>query len=152
MNITISKLDDQCKFDAWSRALKASAPGPCRMGREEVGVVDGGTHMCLCLIHVDVLQKPSQYYKVIILQLNKLINNNNNEKQKHYFTNKSPSSPSYGSSSSHVRMWELEHREGWVLKNWCFPAVVLEKILDSPLDCKEIQPVNLKGNQLWMFI
>ena len=49
-------------------------------------------------------------------------------------------------------MWELDHKEGWVLKNWCFWIVVLEKILESPLDCKEIKSVNSKGNQLWIFI
>ena len=49
-------------------------------------------------------------------------------------------------------MWELDHKEGWVLKNWCFWTVVLEKTLESPLDCKEIQPVNPKGNQPWVFI
>ena len=59
---------------------------------------------------------------------------------------------SYGFSSSHVWMWELDHKEGWALKNWCFWTVVLEKTFQSPLDCKEIQPVNPKGNQFWMFI
>ena len=49
-------------------------------------------------------------------------------------------------------MWELDHKEGWVLKNWCFWTVVLEKTLESPLDCKEIKPVNPKGNQPWTFI
>ena len=55
-------------------------------------------------------------------------------------------------SSSHVRMWELNHKEGWALKNWCFWMVVLEKILESPSDCKEIQPVHPEGNQSWIFI
>ena len=55
-------------------------------------------------------------------------------------------------SSTHVCMWELDHKESWVLKNWCLWTVVLEKTLDSPLDCKEIKPVNLKGNQSWIFI
>ena len=54
-------------------------------------------------------------------------------------------------SSSHVQMWELNHNEGWALKNWCFWTVVLEKTLESPLDCKEIQPVHLKGDHSWMF-
>ena len=61
-------------------------------------------------------------------------------------------SRSYGFSSSHVWRWELDHKEGWVPKNWCFWTVVLEKTLDSPLDCKEIQPVNPKGNKSWIFI
>ena len=58
----------------------------------------------------------------------------------------------YGFSSSHVWMWELDHKESWALKNWCFWTVVLEKTLESHWDCKEIQPVNPKGNQSWIFI
>ena len=65
---------------------------------------------------------------------------------------KDPSSQSYGFPNSHVWMWDLDHKESWVPKNWCFWTVVLEKTLESPLDCKEIQPVNLKGNQSWIFI
>ena len=63
-----------------------------------------------------------------------------------------PYSQSYGFSSSHAWMWELDHKGGWALKNWCFWTMVLEKTLESPLDCKEIKPVNPKGNQSWMFI
>ena len=66
------------------------------------------------------------------------------KKQKHYFANKGPSSQSYGFSSSRVWMWELDYKESWVWKNWCFWTVVLEKTLESPLDWKEIQPVILK--------
>ena len=73
------------------------------------------------------------------------------KKQRHHFADKGPHSQSYGSSSSHVRIWELNHKEDWALKNWCF-QIVLEKILKSPLDCKEIKSVNPIGNQLWMFI
>ena len=74
------------------------------------------------------------------------------KKQRHYFVNKGPSSKSSGFSSSHVWMWELDHKESWAPKNWCFWTVVLEKTLESPLDCKEIQPANPKGNQSWIFI
>ena len=74
------------------------------------------------------------------------------KKQGHYFVNKGPSSQGYGFSSGHVWMWELECEEGWALKNWCFWTVVLEKTLESPLDCKEIQPVHPKGDQSWIFI
>ena len=66
-----------------------------------------------------------------------------------YFANKGPSSQGYGFSSGHVWMWELDCEESWVLKNCCFWTVVLEKTLESPLDCKEIQPVHPKGDQLW---
>ena len=74
------------------------------------------------------------------------------KKQRHYFANKGLSSQSYGFSSSHVQMRELDHKEGWRPKNWCFWTVILEKTLESPLDCKEIKPVNPKGNQPWIFI
>ena len=72
--------------------------------------------------------------------------------QTHYFANKGPSSQSYGFSSSHGWMWELDYKESWALKNWCFWTVVLEKTLESSLDCKEIQPVHPKGNPFWIFI
>ena len=68
------------------------------------------------------------------------------------FVNKGPFSQGFGFSSSRVWMWELDHKESWVLKNWCFWTVVLEKILESLLDCKEIQVVHPKGNQSWIFI
>ena len=74
------------------------------------------------------------------------------KKQRHYFANKNPSSQSYGFSNSHVWIWELDYKESWAPKNWCFWTVVLEKTLESPLDCKEIQPVHPKGNQSWIFI
>ena len=74
------------------------------------------------------------------------------KKQRHYFANKSPSSQSYGFSNSYVWRWELDYKESWVPKNWCFWTVVLEKTLESLLNCKEIQPVHPKGNQSWLFI
>ena len=74
------------------------------------------------------------------------------KKQRHCFANKGPSSQSYGFASSHVWMWELDYKESWALKNGCFWTLVLEKTLESPLDCKEIQPVHPKGNQSWIFI
>ena len=74
------------------------------------------------------------------------------KKQRHYFAYKDRSSQGYGFSSSHVWMWELDYKEGWALKNWCFWAVVWENTLESPLDCKEIQPVYPKGDESWVFI
>ena len=65
---------------------------------------------------------------------------------------KDPYSQSYGFSTSNVRMWELDHKEVLMPKNWCFLTVVLEKTLESPLDCKDFQPVHPKGNQSWIFI
>ena len=74
------------------------------------------------------------------------------KKQRHYFADKRLSSQSDGFSSSRVWMWELDHKKNWVPKNWCFETVVLEKTLESPLDCKEIQPVHPKEHQSWVFI
>ena len=74
------------------------------------------------------------------------------KKQRHYFANTGPSSQDYGFSSGHVWMWELDYKESWAPKNWFFWTVVLEKTLESPLDCKQIQPVHPKGVQSWVFI
>ena len=74
------------------------------------------------------------------------------KKQRHYFANKSPYKQSYGFFSSRVWMWVLERKEGWAPNNWCFWTVVLKKTLQSPLNSKEIKPVNPKGNQSWIFI
>ena len=74
------------------------------------------------------------------------------KKPKHHFADKGSSSQSYGFSSNHVPMWEFNHKVGWALKNGCFWIVVLKKTLESPLDSKEIKPVNPKGNQPWIVI
>ena len=74
------------------------------------------------------------------------------QKQRHRFADKGPSHQSYGFSGSHIWMWELDHKEGWMPKNWCFQTVVLEKTIESPLDSKDIKPVDPIGNQSWMFI
>ena len=74
------------------------------------------------------------------------------KKQRHHFADKGPYSQSYGFSSSRVWMWELDLKEGWAPKNWCFLTVVLEKTHESPCDSREIKPVNPKGNQPWIFI
>ena len=73
------------------------------------------------------------------------------KKQRHYFVNKDPSSQGSGFSSGHVWMWQLDYKESWAPKNWCFWNVVLEKTLESPLDWKEIKPINPKVNQSWVF-
>ena len=73
-------------------------------------------------------------------------------KSRDHFVDKGPYSKSYAFSSSHVQMWELDHKEGWTSKNWCFWTVVLEKILESPLDSKEMKQANPKGNQPWLLI
>ena len=82
----------------------------------------------------------------------KAVTNLNSILKSREITDKGPCSQSYGFSSSHVWMWEMDYKESWVQKNWCFWTVVLEKTLESPLDCREIQPVHPKGNQFWIFI
>ena len=82
----------------------------------------------------------------LILGRKAMTNLDSISKNRHYFANKVPSSLSYSFSSSHVWMWELNYKESWVQKNWCFWTMVLEKTLESPLDCKEIQPVHPKGD------
>ena len=74
------------------------------------------------------------------------------KKEKHHFAYKGPYGQSYGFSSSQVWVWVLDYKESWVLKNWSFWTVVLDKTLESPLDCKEIQPVLPEENQPWIFI
>ena len=74
------------------------------------------------------------------------------KKQRHYFANRGWFSQTYGFSSSHIQVWVLDHKEGWVVKNWCFWTVVLEMTLESPLDSMEIKLVNPKENQPWIFI
>ena len=81
-----------------------------------------------------------------------MTNLDNIKKQRHYFVNKGLSSQGYCFSSGHVWMWKLDYKESWAPKNWCFWTVVLEKTLESPLDCKKIQPVHPKGDQSWVFI
>ena len=74
------------------------------------------------------------------------------KKQRHYFANKGPSSQGYGFSSGHVWIWKLGYWESWAPKHWRFWTVMLEKTIESPLDCKETQPVHPKGNQSWIFL
>ena len=74
------------------------------------------------------------------------------KKQRYHFADKGPLSQSYGFSRSHVRMWKLNNKKGWAPRNWCLWTVVLEETLENLLDCKEIKPVNAKGNQPWIFI
>ena len=80
------------------------------------------------------------------------LSRHHSKKQRHYFANKVLSSQGYGVSSGHVWIWELDYKESRAPKNWCFWTVALEKTLESPLDCKEIQPVHPKGDQSWVFI
>ena len=93
----------------------------------------------------------SHEIKRYLLLGRKVMTNLDSILESHYFANKGPSSQGYGFSSGHVWMWELDFKESWVPKNWCFGTVVLEKTLESPLDCKEIQPVHPK-DQSWVFI
>ena len=120
------------------------------MGREMGGRFKrDGIYVYLWLIHVEGWQKTIKFCKAIILQLkiNKFL-----KKTETLYCQQSSLQLKLCFSSGHKQMWELDHKEGWVLKNRCFQIVVLEKTLDSPLDSKEIKSVNPKGNQSWMFI
>ena len=99
-----------------------------------------------------IMKKPSLYCLQCISLSQHLCSTNHIQKQRHYFANKGPSSQGYGFSRGRVWMWELGCEESWVLKNWRFWTMVLEKTLESPLDCKDIQPVHPKGDQSWVFI
>ena len=90
--------------------------------------------------------------RCLLLGRKAMTNLDNIREQRHYSPDKALHSQSYGFPSSHVWTWELDRKEDWVLKNWCFQTVVLEKTLEGPLDCKEIKPVNPKGNKPWIFI
>ena len=94
----------------------------------------------------------SHEIKRCLLLTRKVISRQHIKKQRHYFVNKSPSSQCSGFSSSHIWMWELDLKESQAPKTWCFWTGALEKTLESPLDCKEIKPVNPKRNQSWIFI
>ena len=116
----------------------------CTHGKTGKGEFFAVIFSCLVLVLVEI---PWSKTKESYDQPRQLI-----KKQRHYFANKGSSSQGYGFSSSHVGMWELDYKESWAPNNWCFWTVVLEKTLESPLDCKEIQPVHPKGKQSWVFI
>ena len=92
--------------------------------------------LCSIFLNQGIIAKPRKHIK----------------KQRHHSADKGLYSQSYGFSSSHVQMWEMDHRESWVPKNWCFQIVVVEKTFESLLDCKEIKSVHPKGSQSWIFI
>ena len=89
--------------------------------------------------------------RCLLLERKVMTNIDNIFKTETFLCQQSPSSQGYGFSSGHVWMWELDCEESWALKNWCFSTVVLEKTVESPLDCKEIQPVHSEGDQPWDF-
>ena len=104
--------------------------------------------------HIYVLVGMEQYLTVAFICISLRANDQLRQhikKQRHYFANKGPSGQSRGFSNGHVWMWELDYKGSWALKNWCFWTVVLEKTLESPVDCKEIKPVHPKGKQSWIF-
>ena len=93
----------------------------------------------------------TNFIQLNVIRINHIIRINPDNRITPAFADKGLSSQGYGFSSSHVLIWELDYKESWALKNWCFWTVVLEKTLKSPLDGKEIKPVNRKGNQSWIF-
>ena len=105
---------------------------------------------CVCFCHTSTWIN-HRYKKLLLLWRKAMANLDSILKSRDINLPTGPYCQSYGFSSSHVQMWELDHKEGWAPKNWCFRTVVLEKTLKSPLDSK-IKPVNPKGNQPWIFI
>ena len=93
------------------------------------------------------IKRHSLLGRKVMTNLNSIFKN-----QRHHFVHKCPYSQSYGFYSNHVLMWEMDHKEGWAPKNWCFWIVVLEKTLEGPLERKKIKPVNPKGDPPWIFI
>ena len=111
--------------------------------------------LCYILCNNNINDYSHEIRRCLLLErkaMTSLDSRQNIKKQRYHFADKGPYSQSYGLSSSHVRMWELDHKEDRVPKNWCFWTVVLEKTLGSPLDIEEIKPISPEGNQPWIFI
>ena len=139
------------KLNIQKTKITASGPIPSwQMDGETVGTVAdfilGGSKITVDVDCSHEIKRRLLLGREVMTNLDSIL------KSRHYFATKGPSSQGYGFSSSCVWMWELDYKESWAPKNWCFWTVVLEKILESPLDCKEIQPVYPKGNQSWIFI
>ena len=131
--------------------MKIMASDPITSWKIDVETIETVTNLIFLGSKITTNSDTSHEIKRCSFLERKAINNLDNIlKSRHYFANKGPSSQSYGFSSSHVWKWELDHTESWALKNWCFWTVVLEKTLESPLDHKEVKPVNPKGNQSWI--
>ena len=132
--------------------IKIMASGPITSWQIDGGTVETVTGFILGGSKITADGDCSHEIKRRLLLGRKVMTRQHIKMQRHYFANKDSSSQGYGFSKSHVWMWELDHKESWVPKNWCFWTVVLEKTLESPLDWKEIQPVHPKGDQPWVFI
>ena len=136
------RIHQQCRtlgFDPWIRKIpwrRKWQPTPVFLPGKFHGQRSLAGYSPWSCKELDTVEQPRQHTK----------------KQRHYFANKCPYSQSYGFSSSPVWMWDLDHKEGWGQKNWCFRTVVLEKSLEGPLDSKEIKLVSPKENQPWIFI
>ena len=127
--------------------MKIMASGPISSWQIDGETMETMTDFIFLGSKIPVVGECSHEIKTIAAwKKNSVTNLESIKKQRHYFSDKDPSSQNYGFSSRNVWMWELEHKESWMPKNWCFWTVVLEKILKSPLDCKDIQPVHPKGD------
>ena len=145
------------KEESWKFGLKLNIQKTKIMASSPITSwqIDGETVERLCLFCSKITANGDCSHEIkiyLVLGRRVMSNLDRSKKQRHYFANKGLCSHSYGFSSSHVWMWELDYKESWVPKNWGFWTMVLEKTLESPLDCKEIQPVNPKGNQSWILI
>ena len=131
--------------------MKIMASGPITSGKIEEEKVEAVTDFIFLGSKITVDSDWSHEH--LLLERKAMTNIDSMlKKQRHHFANKSPYSQGNGLSRSHTWIWELDHKEGRALKNWCFRTLVLEKTVESPLDCKEIKLVHPKGNQPWLFI
>ena len=152
----LMKVKEESEKAGWKRNVqktKIMASGPITSWQRDEGTME----TVMDFIFLGTITADGDWIHEIkrhLLHGRKAMTNQDNvlKKQRHHFANKGLYSQSYGFSHGHVQMWELDHKEGWGLKNWCFRIVMLEKIPESPLDCKEIQPVHPKGDQSWVFI
>ena len=134
--------------------MKIMAPGPINSWQIDGETMETGTDFMFLSSKITADGDCSHKIKRCLLLGRNAMTNLDSiiKKERHSFANKGSSSQRYDFSSSQVWMWELDHKEGWALQNWCFWTVVLEKTLDSLLDCKVIKPVHPKGNQSWIFL
>ena len=135
------------KFNIWKTKIMASSPiSSCQIEGEKSGKVTDFIFLQTVTAAMKLRDTCSLEGKSMIT-LDSLL-----KKQRHPFADEGLYIQNYGFSSSHIQMWEFDQKEGWILKNWCFWTVVFKNTLESPLYCKEIKPVNPKGNKPWIFI
>ena len=153
LSMKVKEQSEKVGFKLNIQKMKITASGPITSGQTDGETMETVTDFILGGSKITADGECSHEIKRCLLLRWKVITNLDSIlKSRHYFANEGPSSQGYGFSSSHAWIWELNYKESWAPKNCCFWTVVLEKTLESPLDCKVIRPVHPKGNQSWIFI